>query len=99
MATHTKAMSKAKSLPCLYERISKPPSPSPSSGLQVAGGATLTLTGSGLGESTCQTEVWVGDASCTVTASSDTSVTCNLDDYDSMVSLQPFPLVVNVINR
>ncbi|ROT65416.1 putative fibrocystin-L [Penaeus vannamei] len=69
------------------------------SGLQVAGGATLTLTGSGLGESTCQTEVWVGDASCTVTASSDTSVTCNLDDYDSMVSLQPFPLVVNVINR
>ncbi|XP_063605340.1 fibrocystin-L-like [Penaeus indicus] len=69
------------------------------SGLQVAGGATLTLTGSGLGDSTCQTQVWVGDSSCTVTASSDTSVTCDLDDYDSMVSLRPFPLVVNVINR
>ncbi|XP_063849279.1 fibrocystin-L-like isoform X1 [Scylla paramamosain] len=69
------------------------------SGLQVVGGDSLTITGSGFGDLACQVEVSVGEASCSVTSASDTSVTCDLDDLDNLRSGAYLPITVKAINR
>ncbi|XP_064089363.1 fibrocystin-L-like [Macrobrachium nipponense] len=68
-------------------------------GIQVRTGVTLTITGTGFGTTDCQSSVKIGPASCTVTASTDTSITCNLDDSSNVVSLKAFPVTVTVANR
>ncbi|XP_063857345.1 fibrocystin-L-like [Scylla paramamosain] len=69
------------------------------SGLQVVGGDSLTITGSGFGDLACQVEVSVGEASCSVTSASDTSVTCDLDNLDNLRSGAYLPITVKAINR
>ncbi|XP_068250285.1 fibrocystin-L-like [Palaemon carinicauda] len=68
-------------------------------GIQVRTGVTLTISGTGFGTTTCQSSVKIGPASCTVTASSDTSITCDLDDENNVVSLKAFPVAVTIANR
>ncbi|KAK3879633.1 hypothetical protein Pcinc_015818 [Petrolisthes cinctipes] len=68
-------------------------------GIQVRGGATLTLTGSGFGDATCQHLVSVGGAGCSVTSATTDTVTCDLDDLANLVPSKPFPVRVVVLNR
>ena len=63
------------------------------------GGDSLTITGSGFGDLDCQVEVSIGDASCSVTSASDTSVTCDLDDMENLRSGGYLPVTVKTINR
>ncbi|XP_063846340.1 fibrocystin-L-like isoform X1 [Scylla paramamosain] len=69
------------------------------SALEVVGGDSLTISGSGFGDLACQVEVSVGDASCSVTSASDTSVTCDLDDLENLRSGAYLPVTVKAINR
>ncbi|MPD05648.1 Fibrocystin-L [Portunus trituberculatus] len=69
------------------------------SALEMLGGDSLTITGSGFGDADCQVEVSIGDASCTVTSASDTSVTCDLDDLENLRSGAYLPVTVKAINR
>ncbi|KAK7084669.1 Fibrocystin-L [Halocaridina rubra] len=68
-------------------------------GMQVRAGVSLTINGIGFGNETCQNSVKIGSASCTVTSSTETSVTCDLDDIINIISLKAFPIQVIVNNR
>ena len=71
-----------------------------SSGLSGHGTAVFSITGEGFGTTDCQNKVMIGDATeCTVTASSDTSLTCNIADLSKLNSLTSQPIKVNVFNR
>ncbi|ROT76058.1 hypothetical protein C7M84_005368 [Penaeus vannamei] len=69
------------------------------SGHQVTPGATLTIKGSNLGSSPCQTKVTLGPGSCEVTAAKEDVLSCVLREVSDMVSLVPTPVTVVVSGR
>lgn len=69
-----------------------------SRGVQVKAGARLRVTGRRLG-TTCHTSVTVGPAACQVVSANESLVTCILNDVENILSVRPYPVLVNVAGR
>ncbi|XP_066939677.1 fibrocystin-L-like [Macrobrachium rosenbergii] len=69
------------------------------SGLQVTAGVTLTINGTGFGPQSCQNQVKIGEAVCTVVTASESLIECKLQSQEELMSIKPYGLQLNVVNR
>ncbi|XP_068236296.1 fibrocystin-L-like [Palaemon carinicauda] len=69
------------------------------SGLQVSAGVTLTINGTGFGSLSCQNQVKIGDAICTVISATENLIECQLQSQEEMMSIMPYALQLKVVNR
>ncbi|CAH1803034.1 unnamed protein product, partial [Owenia fusiformis] len=69
---------------------------SPNSGTSYT---SITITGTGFGPEICQNDIMIGSQPCTISAASETSLTCNLDHGAVQQVGVAYPVTVTVNNR